>query len=193
MTAPLAPDVLFDDAAAAVRAMTFRADIRVHEIPAPTNLAPHALALAADVRPDADGESVYGTARLVLLFDPEEPSAWGGPWRIVAFAQAPLEPEIGLDPLLSDVTWSWLIDALESRGAQYHAASGTATKTLSKGFGGLSSEGDGAQIELRASWSPTEPLPAHVEAWAELIGMLAGLPPGSEGVAVFGARKGQRG
>lgn len=173
--------------------MSFRDDIRVHEIPAPTGLAPSALAFAAHVRPDADGESAYGTARLVLLHDPEEPAAWSGPWRIVAFAQAPLEPEIGTDPLLTDVAWSWLIDALDSRGAQYHAASGTATKTLSKGFGGLSGEGDGAQIEVRASWSPLAPFPAHVEAWVELIGMLAGLPPGSEDIAVFGARKAHRG
>ncbi|QTV80722.1 DUF3000 domain-containing protein [Microbacterium sp. NIBRBAC000506063] len=173
--------------------MTFRADIVVHEIPAPTGLAPAALALAADVRPNAEGDSLYGTGRFVLLHDPDEPSSWGGPWRIVAFAQAPLEPEIGADPLLAEVAWSWLIDALESRGATYHAASGTTTKTISKGFGGLASEGDGAQVELRASWSPVAPFPAHVEAWAELVGMLAGLPPGSEDIAVFGARKGQRG
>lgn len=172
--------------------MSFRGDISVHEITAPTGLAPNALALAAHVRPGIDGDSVYGTGRLVLLHDTEEPAAWGGPWRIVAFAQAPLEPEIGTDPLLADVAWSWLTDALESRDAVYHAASGTTTKTISKGFGGLAEEGVGSQIELRASWSPVAPFPRHVEAWAELIGMLAGLPPGSEGIAVLSARKGQR-
>lgn len=189
----IAPDASFDEAAAAVRAMSFRADVTVHEIPAPPDLAPSALALAADIRPDKDGVSVYGTGRLVLLHDPAEPPAWAGAWRFIAFAQAPLELEIGTDPLLSDVAWSWLIDALDSRGAQYHAASGTATKTISKGFGGLAEEGDGAQVELRASWTPVAPFPPHVEAWAELVGMLAGLPPGSEDIAVFGARKGRRG
>ena len=54
---------------------------------------------------------------------------------------------------------------------------------------GLAAEGDGAQIELRASWSPTGRLAPHAEAWAELVGMLAGLPPGSEDIAVFGARR----
>lgn len=173
--------------------MVFRSDITVHEIPAPEGLAPFALALAAEVRPDADGRSLYGSGRLVLLHDPAEPAAWAGPWRVIAFAQAPLEPEIGTDPLLSDVAWSWLVDALASRDAEYHAASGTATKTISKGFGGLADEGDGAQIELRASWSPTAPFPSHVAAWAELVAMLAGLPPGSEDIAVFGARKAPRG
>jgi hypothetical protein len=182
----------FDAAVAELRDTAFRADITVREIATPQGLAPYAIALAADVRPGPDGESVYGTGRFVLLHDPSAPSAWGGEWRIVLFAQAPLEPEIGTDPLLADVTWSWLVDALESRSAIYHSASGTSTKTLSKGFGGLAVEGDGAQIELRASWTPEGPFRPHVEAWAELVGMLAGLPPGSEGIAVIGARKAAR-
>ncbi|MFT4260155.1 DUF3000 domain-containing protein [Microbacterium sp.] len=182
----------FEAAVAELRATAFRADITVREIPAPQSLAPRAIALAADVRPDESGDSVYGTGRFVLLHDPEEPAAWDGAWRIVLFAQAPLETEIGTDPLLADVTWSWLMDALESRRARHRAASGTSTKTLSKGFGGLASEGDGAQIELRASWTPSGPFRPHVEAWAELVGMLAGLPPGSEGIAVLGARKAVR-
>ena len=182
----------FDAAVAELRDTAFRADITVREIPTPQGLAPFAIALAADVRPDDDGESVYGTGRFVLLHDPDGPAAWDGPWRIVLFAQAPLETEIGTDPLLADVAWSWLVDALDSRGAVYHAASGTSTKTLSKGFGGLAVEGDGAQIELRASWTPEGPFRPHVEAWAELVGMLAGLPPGSEGIAVIGARKAAR-
>jgi len=184
----------FAHAAAEVRATRFRADLVVREIPAPTGLAPDAIALAGDVRPDADtGDSVYGTGRFVLLYDPDEPPPWNGPWRIVCFAQAPLEPDIGADPLLADVAWSWLVDALDAHRAGYHSASGTATKTISKGFGSLSSEGDGSQIELRASWSPTGPLGPHVEAWAELVCMLAGLPPGSEDIAVIGIRRTTRG
>lgn len=175
-----------------VREAEFRDDFVVREIPAPQGIAPHALALSGDVRPDASGESPYGTGRFVLLHDPDEPGAWGGPLRIVSFAQAPLETEIGTDPMLAEVAWSWLIDALDSHGAEYHAPSGTATKTLSTGFGSLASEGDGAQIELRASWSPSGDPRAHVEAWAELVCMLAGLPPGSEQIAVFGARKAER-
>lgn len=192
MTAHPEAGTLFDSAVAELRETEFRDDISVREIATPQGLAPFAIALAADVRPDGDGESAYGTGRFVLLHDPEEPGAWGGAWRIVLFAQAPLETEIGTDPLLADVTWSWLVDALDSRDAVYHSASGTSTKTLSKGFGGLAVEGDGAQIELRASWTPEGPFRPHVEAWAELVGMLAGLPPGSEGIAVIGARKAVR-
>ncbi|MFK4762112.1 DUF3000 domain-containing protein [Microbacterium sp. ZW T5_45] len=179
----------FDAAVAELRDTSFRSDIVVREIGTPQGLAPFAIALAADVRPDEHGDSIYGTGRFVLLHDPDEPAAWNGSWRIVLFAQAPLEHEIGTDPLLADVTWSWLVDALDTHHAGYHSASGTSTTTLSKGFGGLSLEGDGAQIELRASWTPEGPFRPHVEAWAELVGMLAGLPPGSEGIAVIGARK----
>ena len=183
----------FASAAADVRATRFRADLSVREIPAPTGLAPESIALAGDVRPEIDGvDSPYGTGRFILLHDVQEPAQWNGPWRIVCFAQAPLEPDIGTDPLLADVAWSWLVDALDSRAAQYVAASGTATKTLSKGFGSLAAEGDGAQIELRASWSPAGDIGAHVEAWAELVCMLAGLPPGSEEIAVFGSRRSAR-
>lgn len=174
--------------------MEFRDDLSVREIPAPTGLAPHALALAADVRPEEHGvDSPYGTGRLVLLHDPEEPEPWDGPWRVVCFAQAPLEPEIGADPLLADVAWSWLVDALDSRGATYGSASGTATKTVSKGFGSLGDEGDGAQVELRASWSPHSTATLHVAAWAELVCMLAGLPPGSEQIETLGSRRMPRG
>lgn len=189
MSADPSSDAAFAHAIEQLRVKAFRDDIVIREIPAPDALAPHTFALAADVRPDPNGESIYGTGRFILLYDEDEPAAWGGAWRIVCFAQAPLEPEIGTDPLLSDVAWSWLVDALDSRDARYHSASGTTTKTLSKGFGTLAAEGDGAQIELRASWSPGSSLAEHVEAWAELVGMLAGLPPGSENIAVLGARR----
>lgn len=177
-----------------MRAVPFRADLSVREIPAPAGLAPQSIALAGDVRPETEGvDSPFGTGRFILLHDPQEPGSWNGAWRIVCFAQAPLEPDIGVDPLLADVAWSWLVDALDSRNAVYHSASGTATKTLSKGFGSLAGEGEGAQIELRASWTPDGEIGAHVEAWAELVCMLAGLPPGSEEIAVFGSRRSARG
>lgn len=177
-----------------LRALTFREDFVVREIAAPGSLAPDSVAFAGDIRPGDDGlDSPYGTGRFILLHDDAEPDQWAGAWRIVCFAQAPLEPEIGTDPLLADVAWSWLVDALNTRGAAFHSASGTATKTLSKGFGTLEGEGDGAQIELRASWTPVGDLTAHLDAWAELVCMLAGLPPGSEGIAVFSERRNTRG
>lgn len=184
----------FRVAVESARAARPRAEIEIAEIPAPGGLAPHALALAADVRPAVHGiDSLLGTGRFVLLYDPDEPEAWGGPFRVVAFAQAPLETEIGVDPFIADVAWSWLIDALDARGAGYAAASGTATKVLSTGFGELAGQGDTAQLELRASWSPRDPeVGDQVEAWCELLCMLAGLPPSSDAVSLLPLRRGPR-
>ena len=164
------------------------------EIAAPATLAPWSFALAADVTPARHGsDSDLGTGRFVLLYDPEGPEAWGGQFRVICFAQAPLETEMGVDPFLADVAWSWLVDALDTRGARYGSASGTATRILSTGFGELEAQGDGAQIELRASWTPTDhDVAAHVEGWGELLCMLAGLPPAIEGVSLLSARRAGR-
>ena len=185
----------FEAALDAVRAASPRAELRVSEIPAPGSLAPFAVALSADVAPSRhEVDSDLGTGRFVLLYDPTEPEAWGGRFRVVCFAQAPLETDIGLDPFLADVAWSWLVDALDARGARYIAASGTATKILSPGFGELARQGDGAQIEVRASWTPLDAaVGPHVEGWGELLCMLAGLPPRSEGVTALPRRRTDRG
>ena len=185
----------FEAALDALRAASLRAELRVTEIPAPGSLAPYAVALSADVAPSRHGDdSDLGTGRFVLLYDPDEPEAWGGRFRVVCFAQAPLETDIGLDPFLADVAWSWLVDALDARGARYIAASGTATKIRSTGFGELARQGDGAQIEVRASWTPLDSaVGPHVEGWGELLCMLAGLPPRSEGVTALPRRRTKRG
>ncbi|NQX10172.1 DUF3000 domain-containing protein [Microbacteriaceae bacterium VKM Ac-2855] len=185
----------FAAALASIRSARVREELIVSEIPSPSGLAPYAVALSGDVAPSRQGsDSDLGTGRFILLYDPEEPEQWGGPFRVVCFAQAPLEVEIGTDPFLAQVAWSWLIDALDTREADYTAASGTATKVLSTGFGELAAQGDGAQIEIRASWSPRDAeLSAHVEGWGELLCMLAGLPPHSgEGVTSLALRRNQR-
>ncbi|MBD8584511.1 MULTISPECIES: DUF3000 domain-containing protein [unclassified Frigoribacterium] len=181
----------FAAASAAVREALSRDDLAVSEIPAPGGLAPHALALAGDVvgasgRADAE----LGTGRFVLLYDESAPEAWGGVFRVVCFAQAPLETDLALDPFVADVAWSWLVDSLDAGGASRHSASGTATKVLSSGYGELAAQGDGAQLELRASWTPTSTdLAPHVAAWSELICTLAGLPPTVEGVTLLASRR----
>lgn len=185
------PPAAIARALAGVRPTGLRAELSVSEIPAPASLAPWSAALAADVVPARHStDSELGTGRFILLCDPEEPEAWGGPFRVICYAQAPLEPEMGVDPFLAEVAWSWLLDALAARDAGYSHASGTATKVLSTGFGELGGQ-HGAQLELRASWSPSSPdIGAHVESWGDLLCMLAGLPPAMEGVSVIRPRRG---
>ncbi|MEO7147886.1 MAG: DUF3000 domain-containing protein [Terrimesophilobacter sp.] len=182
---------VFDAAVASIRAAGLREEISLNEIAAPGNLAPYSLALSADVTPARHAsDSDLATGRFIVLCDPAIPDAWGGIFRVVCYAQAPLETDIGVDPFLADVAWSWLVDALTSRGAAYTAPSGTATRILSTGYGELADQGDGAQIELRASWTPTgTDLGSHVEAWGDLLCMLAGLPPTPEGVSLLAPRR----
>ena len=186
---PLPP--AFAAALDSVRRAATRPELAVTEIAAPGTLAPWSFALAADVTPVRHGnDSDLGTGRFVLLYDEDAPEAWGGQFRVICYAQAPLETEMGVDPFMADVAWSWLVDALSTRGAEYTSASGTATRILSTGFGELEPQGDGAQIELRASWTPDDhDLAAHVESWGDLLCMLAGLPPAIEGVSLLSARR----
>ena len=181
-------------AVTSIRSAVIRPELAVSEIASPGGLAPFSLALAADVTPARhERDSDLGTGRFILLHDPSEPEAWGGRFRVVCFSQAPLETDIGIDPMLAQVAWSWLVEALEAQGASYHSLSGTATKILSTGFGELAEQGDGAQIELRASWSPADDdIGRHVESWGEMLCMLAGLPPTIEGVTVLSTRRSGR-
>jgi hypothetical protein len=184
----------FKLAVESISAVTFREELTVRQIESPGGVAPYSYALAADVLiAEHEHESQHGTGRFILLYDPAEPESWGGPFRVVAYAQAPLEAEIGLDPFLANVAWSWLTDALTIRDADYFNASGTATRILSTGFGELADAGEGAQIELRASWSPASPhMGEQAEAWGELLCMLAGLPPTADAVSLT-ARRRERG
>jgi hypothetical protein len=184
----------FAHALRSFRSVVPRSELVVDEIAAPDTLAPWSAAMSAAVSPTGHGaDSPYGGGRFVLLYDPELPHAWNGAFRVICYAQAPLETDIGVDPFLADVAWSWLVDALTERCAGYHSASGTATRVLSTGYGELAEQGDGAQIELRASWTPADhSIAPHVEAWNDLVCMLAGLPPAVEGVTLLGARRGGR-
>lgn len=192
---PLGIPAEFAAAAEQLHSATLRSELVVREIPAPERIAQYSTAFAAGVRqgtdPDTDAvlDSPAGAGRFVLMYDPDSAEEWGADFRVVCYAQAPLEMEIGVDPFISDVAWSWLVDALEMRGASYTYLSGTATKVLSSSFGTLESRGDSSQLELRASWTPTDTnFAAHAEAWSELLCLLAGFPH-EEGVASLAHRR----
>ncbi len=181
----------FEAVAASLRAAELRRDLTVDEISAPAGVAPQAIAFAGDVHPPGHGiDSQLGTGRFILLHDPASPEGWDGEFRIVVYAQAPLERDIGSDPLLPEVAWSWLQSALDDLGAPRHAMSGTATTVLSTGFGSLAEQDANAHIELRASWTPDGlDLGVHLTAWGEFLCALAGLPPTTEGIELMSARR----
>ena len=188
----------FQAAVAQLREARLRPEVFCEEMPAPQRIAPFASALSADVT--VDGEDV-GTGRIVLLHDPAGNDAWEGTFRCVAYARAEIDPEMANDPLLAEVGWSWLVEALTAHGATYLAPSGTVTKVSSESFGSMADEDASAQLEIRASWTPIGnpaaegvlDLGPHAEAWGELLCMASGLPPVPEGVAPMPSRRGQRG
>ena len=185
-------------AVAQLREARLRPEVFCEEMSAPQRIAPFASALSADVT--VDGEDV-GTGRLVLLHDPVGNEGWEGTFRCVAYARAEIDPEMANDPLLAEVGWSWLQEALAAHRATHVAPSGTVTKVSSESFGNMGGEVPSAQLEIRASWTPVNDpvgdgaldLKPHVEAWAELLCTASGLPPVPEGVAPMPSRRGQRG
>jgi hypothetical protein len=188
----------FRVAVAQLHTARLRPEVLCEEMPAPQRIAPFASALSADVTVDGDD---VGTGRIVLLHDPAGNDAWEGTFRCVAYARAEIDPEMANDPVLAEVGWSWLSEALAAHGATYVAPSGTVTKVSSESFGGMSDENATAQLEIRASWTPVRDpagdglldLGPHVEAWGELLCTASGLPPVPEGVAPLPSRRGQRG
>jgi Protein of unknown function (DUF3000) len=167
------------DAVAAVRS-----DLEFEEWPAPKRLAPHAVALA--VTAYRDGTEV-GTGKLVLLHDPAGADGWTGTFRLVAQVQADVEEEMAADPLLGEVGWSWLTDALDQHAPGYCAVSGTVTRVTTEGYGAKADDPPVTAFDLRASWCPGEDnaeISGAVAAWCELLASASGLPP--TGTVAFG-------
>jgi hypothetical protein len=182
----------FRRAVEALRTVQLRPEVTLEETAAPQRLAPHAVAMTADIE-NSDGDEL-ATGRFVLLYDPAGHETWQGNFRVVTFVRAPLEPEVANDGMLPSVGWSWLVEALEARGVGYLAASGTVTRVVSEPFGTMSDRSATAEIEIRASWTaPDSRLGPHLEAWSELLCTVSGLPPAVTGVVPMARPGGRRG
>ncbi|PZG22516.1 DUF3000 domain-containing protein [Nonomuraea aridisoli] len=181
------PPAAFIRAAESLRSAEVRPEIELEDLPAPQRLAPYSAAIGASVYRDDDELAV---GRLILLFDPDGQRGWEGPFRLVAYVRADMEPEITSDPLLGPVAWSWLTDALDAHQADYSAAGGTVTRAVSEGFGNKADDPVTTELELRASWSPAqEDLSGHVAAWCDLMCLAAGIPPLPPDVAALPRRR----
>ena len=182
MTAPLIP---FEQIVAEIRAITPRSEIVLDEVPAPQKLAPFAIALTADVLEDA------ATGRFVLLHDPKGQEGWSGQYRCVTFVRSAIDQAMAADPLLSDVGWSWLVEALKKYECQYEAPSGTVTRVASASYGMLEGRDEDSEMEIRASWTPSSGsgISNHVRAWLDLLALSSALEPIPEGVTQLTPRR----
>lgn len=175
----------FDQVIAPILALKPRGEILLESVPAPQKLAPHAVAMTADVLEDA------ATGRFVLLHDPAGQEGWGGSWRCVTFARAAIDLEMAADPLLPEIGWAWLLESLKKNNCGFVNPSGTVTRVASASFGELVERDEDSEIEIRASWTPTseENLTGHVNAWLELLAISAGLEPIPLGVSSISRSK----
>jgi hypothetical protein len=181
----------FERALESLRRQRYRPELTVDEAPAPQRLAPHAVALTAEILdPVEDDADALGTGRLVVLHDPAGVESWQGTFRVVTFARATLEADLATDPLIASVAWTWLREALDDERADHHALGGTVTRVTSESFGSLEgADQPGGHVEIRASWTPSGPpddLGAHARAWAGLLTAAAGLLPTAVGVTPLG-------
>ncbi|MBO0841019.1 MAG: DUF3000 domain-containing protein [Sciscionella sp.] len=166
----------FRHAVDCLSALRPRPELALDEIRAPARLAPWAYAIGAEVNGPADE---LATGKLILLHDPAGQQAWGGAWRFAALVRAELDPEVAADPLLPEVGWSWLTEALETAGAEFSTLGGTVTRTSSARFGDIAGPIRSDDLELRASWTADDGpnLIAHGEAFCALVANTVGLPP----------------
>jgi hypothetical protein len=176
MSAAEAPSE-FVQALHALRDTRLRSEVRLSEVPAPTRIAPYAVALQAEV---IKGHDEVGSGRFVLLHDPAAPEAWEGTFRVVTLTRANLESDLEDDPLLAEGAWSWVTETLDA--VPHHALGGTVTRVVSQSFGELASRSDDIEIEIRASWTPDCSAGEQLSAWATVLCTAAGLPPVPPGV-----------
>jgi Protein of unknown function (DUF3000) len=168
-----------------------RPELTLEAEPPPRRLAPHAYAVAATVLAAARSDTEIGWGKFVLLFDPAGQPGWDGKYRIIGYVRAELEPEMTVDPLINEVGWSWLTEALDARTTGCRMISGTVTTVVTQGFGSKQDEPTSTGFELRASWSPvisdekSAALDGHVAAWCDVLAAAAGLPPVVPGVAAL--------
>ena len=173
----------FAQAVSSLREVRLRPEVTLTEVPSPGRIAPFSTALSAEV---VSGALELASGRFVLLHDPAGQDAWEGTMRAVTFVRAELEPEMGTDPLLGEVGWSWLTECLAAAGAAPVAAGGTVTRVLSQSHGSLADRAPVVEIEIRASWTcPGTDLGPHLRGWVDLLCTAAGLPPLPEGVSLL--------
>ena len=178
-----APDI-FRAAVESLSGTAVRAEVRVEPLRPPQKLAPYSYAISAEVV-DAEGLDL-ASGRLVLLHDPDGHEAWDGVLRLVAYASAELDEQMGVDPMLPSVGWSWLTGALDERRAAYRAAGGHGHPDHLDPLRRPRRPADHGRHGAAASWTAdTADLAPHLRAFVDLLCTAAGLPP--EGVTILSA------
>lgn len=180
----------FRAAVESMHSAELRPEIALGTVRPPQKLAPfsHAVSLEvtqpeADIVPESSDDDAFG--RLILLHDPHSEETWDGDMRLVAYIQADMDASLAEDPLLPQVAWQWLTEALAENNAKLSNLGGTVTTTNSVRYGEIGGKPQAFQLEMRASWTARgTDLRTHVESFAQVLANVAGLPP--VGVSLLG-------
>ena len=188
-----APHEAFETRVQALLDVPIRPEFSIEQAPSPQRLAPHAFTLTADAVTDGSSASVgahveSASGRFVVLHDPDGVDEWEANDRIVIFARCDVEPELLADPLIHEVAWSWVTEALDNH--EVAQLGGTVTVSSGTSFGSMAERPGDGLVEIRASWTPLEDdLTVHLSLWIEILATRAGLPPVPAGVATVGGRR----
>ena len=135
-----------------------RPEFVIEQAPSPQRLAPQAFTVTADAVTDGSPVTVD------------------------------VEPELLADPLIHEVAWSWVTEALDNH--QVAQLGGTVTVSSGTSFGSMGERPGDGLVEIRASWTPLDDdLTVHLSLWIEILATLAGLPPVPTDVATVGGRR----
>ena len=190
----------FVAALSSLRGARLRPEVHLTEIPAPGRIAPYAVALTGELIAPGLGSDPRGTiragseeladGRFIALYDPQWRVEWSGHFRIVSLVRATLEPEMGNDPLLAAVAWTWLTDCLSDHADPVTELQGTVTRVIDQSFGATEHHDDEVELEIRASWTPHgHDLSGDLSAWAHLLSATGGIPALPEGVTSLDSRR----
>jgi hypothetical protein len=181
----------FQMALESLKNLKHRVELVVEEIESPRGLGEHAVSYAAELPNKATESANHGVGRIVFVYDESQSAIWGSNMRIIAYGKSPLAAvDRGVEEEPAPWYWALLIQSLKQNGAGYTHEAGTVSVLTSQGMGALADDAPTNQIELRASWSPTDNnfLP-HFNAWQDLIAALAGFSLEGESVTSISKRK----
>jgi hypothetical protein len=171
----------FREVLRSIRRANIRGDVVLVEAPAPSRIAPYAVALDGEIIVEGDAAA---SGRFIVLHDPDGQEAWNGTLRVIALVKAEVEPEVGTDELWGQVAWSWIDEALAD--TPHESLGGTVTRVTNEAFGDLKERGRTVQVEMRISWTPLKTeMDPHLDAWATLLASCAGVPPLPDGVTML--------
>lgn len=177
----------FSAALLSLKQSVIRDELTLEQLASPQDIATHSIAFSCGIKSSTSEVSgKLGTGRFVLFWSPEPQENWTSNFRVVCFARSPLESDIGRELDGVDVTWDWLTSALTISGADHSALAGTTTRIISTGHGLMDQQSEHAEIEIRASWSPSNTdLRKHLEAWQNLVCVMSGfdLAPGVKNIS----------